>query len=50
MMACVKDSLTDDDESNDLELEKKPLRNELSPELLANAKACMNYDWSEDDE
>ena len=49
-MACVKSSISDDDDDGILELERKPLRNELSPELLADAKACMNYDWSEDDE
>lgn len=49
MMVCVKDSPSEDDEDDD-KSEKKPLRNELSPELLADAKACMNYDWSEDEE
>ena len=48
MMANIKTDPSDDDE--DEVGEKKPRINELTPELIADVKACINYDWSDEDE
>ena len=49
MMANFKLNPSDDDDEGEVE-EKKPRTNELTPQLMADIKACINYDWSDEDD